>query len=243
MTEKLVSVLAIFVIGIISFLIGFKLTNANWKHQYMQLKQMFEREKHLCDNFEKRLSSAEKQKSELEKDRNNLIRENATLQNEHIQNKKQVNQLLAEKLKLNEENKMRTNFATKDDLERVKKMYEYERNERMRLEKENNVLKNGMKSFEETQPTKLSGQSLSDKIASIVSKLGYTDKKDDFTKINGIGKEINSQLHNLGIHCYEQLSKINQKDLSILDEALGNSLGRAKRYDWIGQARKFADVS
>src|SRR5260370_17950792 len=64
---------------------------------------------------------------------------------------------------------------------------------------------------------------------------------DDFTRISGIGRNLDSRLHNAGVTTYAQLVALGPDKLAaLLADAVAMSRGRILKEDWIGQATKFA---
>ncbi len=64
---------------------------------------------------------------------------------------------------------------------------------------------------------------------------------DDFTRISGIGRNLDSRLHNAGVTTYAQLVALGPDKLAaLLADAVAMSRGRIVKEDWIGQATKFA---
>ena len=46
-----------------------------------------------------------------------------------------------------------------------------------------------------------------------------------------------SELNNIGIYSFDQVSKMTEKEYDLLDSLLDSFQGRAKRDDWAGQAK------
>ena len=77
-----------------------------------------------------------------------------------------------------------------------------------------------------------------DNIKTLLSILGEAgDKKDDLKVIVGIGPKFEKDLQKIGIHTFEQLSKLNEAGIEAL-EALTKSPGRVERENWVGQAKE-----
>jgi small subunit ribosomal protein S1 len=75
-------------------------------------------------------------------------------------------------------------------------------------------------------------------LMSIVGEAG--DKKDDLKAIVGIGPKFEKDLQKIGIHNYEQLSKLNEAGIEAI-EALTKSPGRVERENWVGQAKELGN--
>jgi len=71
----------------------------------------------------------------------------------------------------------------------------------------------------------------------VIGTASETDK-DDLQKINGIGPFIESKLNALGIFKFEQLSKMSDEIVDKVNDAIEFFPGRAKRDNWIGQAKE-----
>ena len=63
------------------------------------------------------------------------------------------------------------------------------------------------------------------------------DEADDLKKLKGVGPKLSELLISLGINSYEQLSKLTDRELEILDPHLGSFKGKGKRDDWMQQAK------
>lgn len=70
-------------------------------------------------------------------------------------------------------------------------------------------------------------------------RIGSADGKDDLKLIKGIGPFIERKLNALGITTFAQISKFNEEDKDIVNEAIEFFPGRVKRDDWVGQAKDF----
>ncbi len=66
-------------------------------------------------------------------------------------------------------------------------------------------------------------------------------KKDDLTKINGIGLKLQEQLYKLGIYKYEQIASWNKKHIKWINSYLYFP-GRVEREKWVEQAKKLAQL-
>ena len=63
--------------------------------------------------------------------------------------------------------------------------------------------------------------------------------KDDLQKINGIGPFIEDKLNALEIYTFQQLSKLTNRDVSLVNDAIELNEGHIDRDDWVGQAKGF----
>ncbi len=65
-------------------------------------------------------------------------------------------------------------------------------------------------------------------------------KADNLTRIKGIGVKIEEKLNKIGVWHFSQIAAWTEENLEWADNAL-SFRGRAKRDDWIGQAKMLAD--
>ena len=63
--------------------------------------------------------------------------------------------------------------------------------------------------------------------------------KDDLQKINGIGPFIEDKLNALEIYTFHQLSKLTNRDVALVNDAIELTEGHIDRDDWVGQAKGF----
>lgn len=67
-----------------------------------------------------------------------------------------------------------------------------------------------------------------------------TGGADDLSRIKGIGPKLVALLHSLGVTRYEQIAAWSEEDIDRIDAQLGAFRGRARRDDWVEQARLLA---
>ncbi len=71
-------------------------------------------------------------------------------------------------------------------------------------------------------------------------KLGFktvtADRKDDLTKIKGVGPFIEKKLNGLGIYTFEQISEFTPDTVEKVTEAIEFFPGRIQRDNWVNQA-------
>ncbi len=91
------------------------------------------------------------------------------------------------------------------------------------------------KSNEKTQTPQPSD---ADKPASLLSS-PRGGKKDDLKKIKGIGVKIEELLNETGVYHFDQIAAWSEKEAEWIDHKVSFP-GRAKRDDWIGQAKLLA---
>lgn len=65
-------------------------------------------------------------------------------------------------------------------------------------------------------------------------------KADDLRQIKGIGPQLETLCHDLGIFHFDQIAAWTAEDLAWVDANIRGFRGRAGRDDWIGQARVLA---
>lgn len=70
--------------------------------------------------------------------------------------------------------------------------------------------------------------------------IGYANKskKDQLTQINGIGPYIEQKLNEIGIYNFDQISRLQIKDIRILTTLIDFFPGRIERDNWVGQAKE-----
>ena len=78
--------------------------------------------------------------------------------------------------------------------------------------------------------------------AANAQKLGFVavaaDRKDDLTRISGIGPFIEKKLNGLGIYTFEQISGFTPDTVEKVTEAIEFFPGRIQRDEWIKQANE-----
>ena len=62
------------------------------------------------------------------------------------------------------------------------------------------------------------------------------DKKDDLTKIKGIGPGIELKLNGIGIYTFKQISNFNSNDISKITDLIKFFPNSIEKDDWVGQA-------
>lgn len=67
---------------------------------------------------------------------------------------------------------------------------------------------------------------------------GNPKKKDQLTQINGIGPYIEQKLNEIGIYNFEQISRLQLKDIRILTTLIDFFPGRIERDNWVNQAKE-----
>jgi len=67
---------------------------------------------------------------------------------------------------------------------------------------------------------------------------GHADpsRKEDLTRINGIGPYIEQKLNEIGIYNYQQISRFTDNDIRVLTELIDFFPGRIERDNWVEQA-------
>ena len=70
--------------------------------------------------------------------------------------------------------------------------------------------------------------------------IGYANKnkKDQLTLINGIGPYIEQKLNEIGIYNFDQISRLQIKDIRILTTLIDFFPGRIERDNWVAQAKE-----
>jgi len=65
-------------------------------------------------------------------------------------------------------------------------------------------------------------------------------KKDDLSRIDGIGPFLENKLNEVGIFTYEEISTWDSNRIAAITEAIGHFKGRIEKDDWVGQAAQLA---
>jgi predicted flap endonuclease-1-like 5' DNA nuclease len=63
------------------------------------------------------------------------------------------------------------------------------------------------------------------------------DAPDDLQRIRGVGPKLQDMLHEMGVYHYDQIAAWSEPELAWVDRHLEGFQGRARRDDWIGQAK------
>jgi predicted flap endonuclease-1-like 5' DNA nuclease len=67
------------------------------------------------------------------------------------------------------------------------------------------------------------------------------EEKDPLNKINGISLFVEERLNAIGIRSFQQLAKLSEQQVKLLNETLELLPGRILREDWVGQSQKLID--
>ncbi len=67
---------------------------------------------------------------------------------------------------------------------------------------------------------------------------GGESNEDDLTQLNGVGPKLAARLDELGVRHLSQIAAWDDAELDRIDAELGSFKGRARRDDWVGQARR-----
>ncbi|MBY6047607.1 NADH-quinone oxidoreductase subunit E [Vannielia litorea] len=66
-------------------------------------------------------------------------------------------------------------------------------------------------------------------------------KADDLKAIKGVGPKLEKLLHSMGFYHYDQIAKWTDEELEWVNQNLEGFKGRARRDQWVGQARTLAE--
>ncbi len=86
--------------------------------------------------------------------------------------------------------------------------------------------------------TQVEAPSDNDKPKSLI-KAPRNGKKDNLTRIKGIGVKIDQLLNDMGVYHFDQIAAWTEKEAEWIDYKISFP-GRAKREDWVGQAKLLA---
>ena len=93
-----------------------------------------------------------------------------------------------------------------------------------------------------TEKIEDSPEEMTNKTTSLLDSLGKfdpaTQTADDLKLISGVGPKLEKTLNTIGIYKFDQVSKMTDKEYSLLDSIMGSFQGRAKRDNWAEQAQK-----
>jgi len=235
MDPKFAAILTIAVVGIISFLIGWLLTDSKWKKKFNETNDknrlLFSENGHLNDEL-KKAQNAEKNSTQTLR----------TLRDRVNEAESSKDRLTTQKALLENKYKVLEQKSRPEEVDRLLEELGKEKRKRVELQAELNDLK--IASEKATTNLSTNGQSEDDqpsikyRLTNIFQRIGLkdTNNPDNLTDINGIGPEISKKLNGLGIYNFLQISRLTVKDLATIDEALESFPGRGVRDNWIGQA-------
>lgn len=81
---------------------------------------------------------------------------------------------------------------------------------------------------------------VSDEFRPVSLAAARDNRPDDLKLIWGVGPKLEALLHRLGFFHFDQIANWNDMNLRWVDQNLEGFKGRARRDDWIGQAKKLA---
>lgn len=122
MSPLIVTILTVFIIGLVSFIIGYALTDSSWEKKYYKLNQEHQ-------NLVNTKKSVKKNKS------NGVVKNDYNVLRKEIDSLQEENKELRANLKSDGKSK-----SQNKEVSRVTKMYEWENKKRLELEKENQRL-------------------------------------------------------------------------------------------------------
>lgn len=81
-----------------------------------------------------------------------------------------------------------------------------------------------------------------DRVDEMLGRIGIfdpaTQSADDLQKLNGVGPLMEQRLHQLGIYTFDQVSRLTDDDINLLDSAIENFPIEENRGDWRVQANQ-----
>ena len=90
-----------------------------------------------------------------------------------------------------------------------------------------------------TERDAMTASAISAGVKNATRKAKRDRKRDDLTRIKGVGPAIAKKLQRMGIKSFEQIADWDLADEAVKDQRL-SCKGRIGREDWIAQARKLA---
>ncbi len=96
-----------------------------------------------------------------------------------------------------------------------------------------NELATAQRSPEPSPPAQLSSPNQAKKAQ---PKVKTSSRKDDLTRIKGIGKVLAEKLNEIGIESFEQIANFKQADIDHVKQEI-NIRGRGEPKNWVDQAR------
>jgi len=94
--------------------------------------------------------------------------------------------------------------------------------------------RSGRKTLAEREADQAAGKQ---DFAEVVERIGASEAQDNLTKIHGVGKRYAEMLNELGLHSYEQISRLRKADLKTLAAALGVLDDRIEQEDWVSSSK------
>jgi NADH-quinone oxidoreductase subunit E len=81
---------------------------------------------------------------------------------------------------------------------------------------------------------------VSDEFKPVTLAAARDSKPDDLKLIWGVGPKLEALLHRLGFFHFDQIAAWDNMNLRWVDQNLEGFKGRARRDDWVGQAKRLA---
>lgn len=239
MDPKLFAILTVFVIGIISFIIGWFLTSNRWKTKYQEELDKLQNLKTKNTRLTVALSESRQQ---------------------HLESKNQL-QLLHADLRVLEKNEKQ---LRKDNTYLKTKMKDQMKGQRTIVSPVRYASERSIQSIRKEIPSpaikapsekavipldKEKGvpksaaifHSSLDSILHRISIFSNPSQKDDLKNINGINDKIAKQLKAAGFYSYRQISMLSSKDIEEVSKYLGLPKNQAIDDAWVEQGRKLYD--
>lgn len=244
MDPRLLAILTVFVIGVISFLIGWLLTSTKWKKKYFDEVQL---RKQIEAKSKKQKTSLEQSKKLQQESRNRvqLINADIRLLEKEIKQLKKDKELLRNKL-YNKPSSIYDTPKNKNVSTTVFTPVKVEKSDQKQsidaaIKGPNKRTEGLIKELKTKEGVPFAINSIFtnklDPIINRVSIFSSSDQKDDLQEIKGINKKIAKQLKEAGFFNFKQIAMLTAQDLDDISDFLGLPEGQAMNDAWVAQAK------
>jgi len=260
MDPRLMAILTVFVIGVISFLIGWLLTSSKWKRSYLKEVQSRNNLESRCRKLEDSLAQSNKLQQES-RNRNQLINADIRLLEKEVKQLKKERDSLSNKQHkkphiIHDSPKKKhggakvTPFTNPSKQETVKSVTTYTKVVKPEQEQVIDPAIKGpierseiiIKDLKNKDKIPFASTSIYtnqlDPIVRRISIFTNSDHKDDLQQLKGIDKKIATQLKEAGFFNFKQIAMLTAKDLEDISEFLGLPRNQAMDDAWVAQANK-----
>ena len=257
MSPTILATLTIFIIGIISFLIGWWLTTTKWKGNFFRAEQ----NRKNVERRNRKLEASLKKTQEVEQEHRNriqLINADVKVLEREVKNYKREQQssknealispatgakynFLMNELNLEKKN----NIKLKKQIEKLRKdllTNSQSMDKKMKASLDSTIkktLKLSPESIEENHS--YSNNDLTVALGAIVERISIfsnVEHKDDLSQVKGIDESIAGKLNQYGIYSFKQLAMLKKEDIDILCTALQIQKDLPLSEKWVAQANQ-----